>query len=67
MEMKDFSLEGKVALVTGASYGIGFAIAEGMAKAGATIVFMTSGRSWWTRALRHTGKRAWKPTDMCAT
>ncbi len=39
MEMKDFSLEGKVALVTGASYGIGFAIAEGMAKAGATIVF----------------------------
>ena len=30
MEMKDFSLEGKVALVTGASYGIGFAIAEGM-------------------------------------
>ncbi len=37
--MKSFSLEGKVALVTGASYGIGFAIAEGLAKAGATIVF----------------------------
>ena len=35
----NFSLEGKVALVTGASYGIGFAIASGMAKAGATIVF----------------------------
>lgn len=34
-----FSLEGKVALVTGASYGIGFAIAKGMAKEGATIVF----------------------------
>ncbi|HOP75370.1 MAG TPA: gluconate 5-dehydrogenase [Bacillota bacterium] len=32
-------LEGKIALVTGASYGIGFAIAKGMAKAGATIVF----------------------------
>jgi gluconate 5-dehydrogenase len=34
-----FSLEGKVALVTGASYGIGFAIASALADAGATIVF----------------------------
>ena len=34
-----FSLEGKVALVTGASYGIGFAIASGFAEAGAKIVF----------------------------
>lgn len=37
--MVNFSLEGKIALVTGASYGIGFAIASGYAKAGATIVF----------------------------
>ena len=37
--MVNFSLEGKVALVTGASYGIGFAIATGFAKAGATVVF----------------------------
>ncbi|MDD3213235.1 MAG: gluconate 5-dehydrogenase [Eubacteriales bacterium] len=34
-----FSLNRKVALVTGASYGIGFAIATGFAAAGATIVF----------------------------
>lgn len=34
-----FSLEGKIAFVTGASYGIGFAIASGYADAGATIVF----------------------------
>ena len=34
-----FSLEGKIALVTGASYGIGMAIATGFAQAGATIVF----------------------------
>ncbi len=34
-----FSLEGKIALVTGASYGIGFAIASAYAEAGATIVF----------------------------
>jgi Dehydrogenases with different specificities (related to short-chain alcohol dehydrogenases) len=37
--MTIFSLEGKIALVTGASYGIGFAIASGYARAGATIVF----------------------------
>lgn len=37
--MNNFSLEGKVALVTGASYGIGFAIACGYAEAGATICF----------------------------
>ena len=34
-----FSLQGKIALVTGASYGIGFAMATGFANAGATIVF----------------------------
>jgi gluconate 5-dehydrogenase len=34
-----FSLSGKIALVTGASYGIGFAIASTYAKAGATVVF----------------------------
>ena len=34
-----FRLDGKVALVTGASYGIGFAIASALAEAGATIVF----------------------------
>lgn len=39
MNMDSFSLKGKVALVTGASYGIGFAIASGMAAAGAKIVF----------------------------
>ncbi len=37
--LKQFSLEGKVALVTGAAYGIGFAIAEAYAKAGAKIAF----------------------------
>lgn len=37
--MNDFNLDGKIALVTGASYGIGFAIATALAKAGAKIIF----------------------------
>jgi gluconate 5-dehydrogenase len=37
--MVNFSLEGKIALITGASYGIGMAIAKAYAEAGATIVF----------------------------
>lgn len=40
--MDAFSLKGKVALITGAAYGIGFAIATAYHKAGATIVFNTS-------------------------
>ena len=39
MDMSTFSLEGKIAMITGASYGIGMEIAKGMAAAGATIVF----------------------------
>ncbi|MDV3427630.1 MAG: gluconate 5-dehydrogenase [Bacillota bacterium] len=38
-KMSDFSLNGKIALITGASYGIGFAIAAAYAKAGASIIF----------------------------
>ena len=37
--IKNFSLEGKIALITGAAYGIGFELAKSYAQAGATIVF----------------------------
>ncbi len=37
--MVNFSLSGKIALVTGASYGIGYAMAKALAEAGAQIVF----------------------------
>lgn len=48
---KLFSLEGKVALVTGAAYGIGFAIAEAYAVAGAKIAFNCRGQEHMDKAL----------------
>ena len=39
MILNSFSLEGKIAWITGASYGIGFAIATAFHEAGAKIVF----------------------------
>lgn len=39
MILDSFNLKGKIALITGASYGIGMAIAKALHGAGATIVF----------------------------
>ncbi len=46
-----FSLEGKVAWVTGASHGIGFAMACGLAAAGAKIAFNSSSQESMERGL----------------
>lgn len=46
-----FSLQGRVALVTGAAYGIGLAIATALAGAGAKIVFNCSRPETLTRGL----------------
>jgi len=56
-----FSLKGKVAWITGASYGIGFAIAQAYHEAGATIVFNDRGQEQLDR-----GNEAYKAAGIPA-
>ena len=65
--LNSFSLEGKVALVTGASYGIGFAIATAYAEAGATIVFNDIKQELVDKGLAAYKEKASKRTVMSAT
>ena len=51
--MDSFRLDGKVALVTGATYGIGMAIAEALGEAGAKIAFNARHADKVTEAEKH--------------
>mgnify|MGYP000234767004 CR=1 FL=1 len=60
MDLSAFDLKGKVALITGGAHGIGFSIAEGMAKCGATVCFNCSNEG-------SLEKGAWPPTRLPAS
>jgi len=55
-----FSLEGRVALVTGASRGLGYAMAEALAEAGATVVLNSRHAETLEAAARQLRDRSFK-------
>lgn len=73
MSLKLFDLTGRVALVSGSSRGIGFAIAKGLAETGATVVLnarsaedLEKARAQLTKAGRAVHARAFDVTDPAA-
>lgn len=70
MKLKDlFDLKGKVAIVTGASSGLGTAFAEAMAEAGATVVCVARRKDRLIKVAEKIKKIGGKvlviPTDVC--
>ncbi len=60
--MELFNLEGKVALVTGGTHGLGMAMAEGLAGAGASLVITGTTPSKMEAALNHYKQRGFRAT-----
>lgn len=67
MSLKLFDLSGKVALITGSGRGLGFAIAEGLAAAGATIILNDIDEERLERQSKLCSKKTLKRTDMFST
>lgn len=57
-----FSLKGKVALVTGGTHGLGMAMAEGLAQAGAELVITGTTPNKMDNALKHYEDKGFKAT-----
>ncbi|WP_318344695.1 gluconate 5-dehydrogenase [Flagellimonas baculiformis] len=57
-----FSLKGKVALVTGGTHGLGMAMAEGLAKAGAELVITGTTPEKMDNALKHYQEKGFRAT-----
>lgn len=57
-----FSLKGKVALVTGGTHGLGMAMAEGLAQAGAELVITGTTPEKMDNALKHYQEKGFKAT-----
>src|SRR5690606_21676108 len=60
--MELFNLKGKVALVTGGTHGLGMAMAEGLAGAGASLVITGTTPSKMEAALNHYKQRGFRAT-----